>query len=75
MKTHLLSIAAAALLATSAAAPAAKTTQSEEAKAAQAAAADGGGKKICKRLQTSGTRLGERTCLSKQDWKKLENMD
>jgi hypothetical protein len=29
-------------------------------------------KKICKRLATSGTRMGERVCLTKQQWQKVE---
>jgi hypothetical protein len=31
-----------------------------------------GGKKVCKRLPTSGTRLAERVCLTKEEWKKVE---
>lgn len=29
-------------------------------------------KKICKRLATSGTRMAERVCLTKEEWKKVE---
>lgn len=29
-------------------------------------------KKICKRLATSGTRMFERVCLTKQQWEKVE---
>ena len=29
-------------------------------------------KKICKRLATSGTRMAERVCLTKQQWEKVE---
>lgn len=74
MKTQILSIvAAAALLGAGSAAAATKTGQSEEVKALQAAGS--GEKKVCKRLQVSGTRLAERTCLTKDEWKKLENMN
>lgn len=74
MKTQFLSIVAtAALLGAGTASAAVKTGQSEEVKALQAAGA--GEKKVCKRLQVSGTRLAERTCLTKEDWKKLDNMN
>jgi Spy/CpxP family protein refolding chaperone len=29
-------------------------------------------KKVCKRLETSGTRMAERVCLTKEEWKKVE---
>ena len=29
-------------------------------------------KKVCKLLQTSGTRMAERVCLTKEEWKKVE---
>jgi hypothetical protein len=29
-------------------------------------------KKICKRLATSGTRMAERVCLTKQHWEKVD---
>ena len=29
-------------------------------------------KKVCKRLATSGTRMAERVCLTKQQWEKVE---
>ena len=30
-------------------------------------------KKVCKRLATSGTRMAERVCLTKQQWEKVES--
>lgn len=33
------------------------------------------GKKICKRLATSGTRMAERVCLTKEQWKKVDELD
>jgi Spy/CpxP family protein refolding chaperone len=32
-------------------------------------------KKICKRLATSGTRMAERVCLTKEQWKKVDELD
>lgn len=29
-------------------------------------------KKVCRRLETSGTRMAERVCLTKDEWKKVE---
>ena len=29
-------------------------------------------KKVCKRLETSGTRMAERVCLTKEQWQKVE---
>ena len=73
MKTKLFSLAAATvLLGTAAAAPAAKTGQAED--KAASAAANTGEKKICKRLASSGTRLEPRACLTKAEWKKLEDL-
>lgn len=31
--------------------------------------------KVCKRLETSGTRMAERVCLTKEEWKKVEQLD
>jgi hypothetical protein len=76
MKTMIWSLAAAALLATATAAPAAvRTAQGEETKAEAANGKASGEKKICKRLETSGTRMTERACLTKAEWKKIEDMD
>lgn len=68
MRNKLLNLAAAGLLlGIAGAAPAAKTAGTED----KAAAAQAGEKKICKRLETSGTRLGERACHTKAEWKKI----
>jgi hypothetical protein len=78
MKKHLISVAAAAiLLASASAAPANKTSQGEPAKAAEAAGGGAGeAKKICRRLVNSGTRLGSgKTCHTKEEWKKIEQMN
>jgi hypothetical protein len=29
-------------------------------------------KKVCKRLETSGTRMAKRVCLTESEWKKVE---
>jgi hypothetical protein len=31
-----------------------------------------GEKKVCKRLETSGTRMAKRVCLTEEQWKKVE---
>lgn len=48
-------------------APSATSNQSNAEAAAPAE------KKICKRLETSGTRMFERVCLTKQQWQKVED--
>lgn len=74
MKTQILSIlTSAALLGGATAATAAKTAQNDV-KAVEATTG-AGEKKICKRLETSGTRMIARTCLTKQEWKKLDALD
>jgi hypothetical protein len=45
------------------------------ASAGQAAKASSEEKKICKRIETSGTRMWERVCLTKEEWKKVEELD
>ena len=62
------------------AAPASAQGNSQAATAAASAAAQGtkgakGEKKICKRLETSGTRMAERVCMTKDEWKKVEELD
>lgn len=46
------------------------TSQLAENKAGKAAE---GEKKICKRLATSGTRMADRVCLTKEQWKKVDD--
>lgn len=56
-----------------AAAPAtAKTADQEQAAAAPAAKADPAEKKVCKRLEMSGTRMADRVCLTREQWKKVD---
>jgi hypothetical protein len=52
--------------------PALKNILSHRARAAQAAKPTEAEKKVCKRLATSGTRMAERVCLTKQEWQKVE---
>jgi hypothetical protein len=68
-------VAAAALVAATAAPAATKAGQPEQDRPAVTAA--GGEKKICKRLERTGTRLGtkERACHTREEWKKIEEMD
>ena len=42
------------------------------ASAAQPSKAAAEEKKVCKRLETSGTRMAERVCLTKDEWKRVE---
>ena len=65
MRLISLAIVTAAL---SIAAPAAAKTNTQD----QAAAASGQQKKICKRLEVTGSRMGERVCLTKEQWKQAE---
>jgi hypothetical protein len=70
--TSIVSLSAALLLAAPVAAQGttqAGTTSSSAAQAAKPAEAE---KKVCKRLATSGTRMAERVCLTKQEWQKVE---
>ena len=49
-----------------------QTATAATASAAQPSKAAPEEKKICKRLETSGTRMAERVCLTKDEWKKVE---
>ena len=53
---------------------AAKTGAATKAELAEskAAKADEGERKICKRLATSGTRMADRVCMTKEQWKQAE---
>ena len=70
--TSLVSLPAALLLA---APVAAQSTTQVGAASTTAARAKPAEKKICKRLETSGTRMAERVCLTKEEWKKVEELD
>ena len=67
MRLLSLAIVSAAL---SIAAPAAAKTnvQADQAASGQSA------KKICKKLDTTGSRMGERVCLTKQQWKQVDQV-
>lgn len=67
---------AAALALTASPALAAKTVAKDEAVAEQGAStAASGERKICKRLQMTGTRMkNDRVCLTKAEWKEVDAM-
>lgn len=78
--TSVVTLSAALLLSSTAMAQDKKLASNEQASArvtnqvaaepeAAPAPAD---KKVCKRLATSGTRMAERVCLTKQQWEKVE---
>ena len=70
--TMFLALATALTFSTPLAAKTGAATKAEvaESKAGQAAECD---KKICKRLATSGTRMADRVCLTKEQWKQAED--
>jgi hypothetical protein len=64
---------AAALALSTAPAAAAKTSAKDQTLVQESAAA-AGDRKICRRLQNTGTRLrNDRVCLTKAEWKKIED--
>jgi hypothetical protein len=64
---------AAALVLSAAPAAAAKTSAKDQTLVQESAAA-AGDRKICRRLQNTGTRLrNDRVCLTKAEWKKIED--
>ena len=50
---------------------AAKTQPADEQIVAKAGAAE---KKVCKKLTVTGSRTGERVCLTRQQWKKVDEV-
>lgn len=64
-----LYLAAAVLLA---GAVPAHAQQTGNGKSANSAAPAAGEKKVCRKLVTSGTRMAEKVCLTKEEWKKVE---
>lgn len=68
-KMSWLALSAALILSASATAKSNGTADPAQQPAAKSATAD---KKICKRLPASGTRMEERVCLTKAEWKKVE---
>ena len=79
MQPRLMSTIAASLI-MAGTVPAAASVASSDAPSAQAqgksagavTVAETGEKKICKKLARSGTRMAEKTCLTKSEWKKVE---
>ena len=65
--TMFLAVAAALTLSVPASA---KTTQLAESK--QPADSKSSDKKVCKKVAATGSRMGERVCLTKEEWKKVE---
>lgn len=75
--TSIVTVSAALLLSSTAMAQDKKLAANEQPSAsapyqATAEAPVAAEKKICKRLVTSGTRMFERVCLTKQQWEKVE---
>jgi len=75
--TSIVTLSAALLLSSTAMAQDKKLAVNEQASAtatyqAPAETAAPAEKKICKRLATSGTRMVKPTCLTKQQWEKVE---
>jgi len=67
--SFIVSLAGAALMSTAAAAETKTPTEPAQRVEDKGASND---KKICKRLETSATRMVERICLTKEQWKKVE---
>lgn len=70
--TSIVSVSAALLIAAPVAAQGTSQAGTASASAAQVAKPADAEKKVCKRLETSGTRMAERVCLTKQEWQKVE---
>ena len=70
-KTMFLALATAITFSAPLAAKTGTTTKAELAES-KAGKADEGDRKICKRLSTSGTRMADRVCLTKDQWKKVD---
>lgn len=51
--------------------PAAAKTQDES---EQQKIGDTSDKKICKKLKVTGSRMGERVCLTREEWKQVEEL-
>ena len=64
---------AACLVATATAPAAANRAEANTSVPAETTASDSAQeKKICRRLATTGTRMERRTCLTKEQWKKVQ---
>jgi hypothetical protein len=73
IKNRIFAPLAAAALLVAGAAPAFAKSQDSQGNGSVASAEDKGARKICKRLQNSGTRLrNDRICLTATEWRKVE---
>ncbi|HWH17394.1 MAG TPA: hypothetical protein VNT77_03525 [Allosphingosinicella sp.] len=75
MRIQLFAIAATVLVAAPAAASEPANPAPPAAAAASSDAAPKAEKKICRWLNKSGTRMDEKVCLTKAEWKKIERED
>lgn len=73
MRTITLSILSAAVIAASPAV-AKNNAQASENQVATAATEAGSPKKVCRRLAGTGSRMAPRVCLTKEEWKQVEQV-
>ena len=73
MRTITLSILSAAIIAASPAA-AKNNAQASENQVGTATSEAGANKKICRRLPATGSRMTPRVCLTKEEWKQVEQV-
>lgn len=71
MTKFLIAAASISFLTTAAIAQSGTNTASSAAVANQVAPAQSAEKKICKRLDRTGSRMTEKVCLTKEDWEKV----
>ena len=71
MRTITLSILSAAIIATTPAV-AKNNAQASENQVGTAVSDDGAAKKICRRPAGTGSRLATKVCLTKEEWKQVE---
>ena len=65
---------AAALVLSATPALAAKTNAKDQAATEESGGATGSERKVCKRLENSGTRMkNDRVCLTRAEWRKVED--
>jgi predicted transglutaminase-like cysteine proteinase len=74
MRTITLSILSAAIIATSPAMAKNNAQQGTENQVGTAASDDGASKKVCRRLAGTGSRMTPRVCLTKEEWKQVEQV-
>jgi hypothetical protein len=71
--SSLITLSTTLLLATPAIAQSTSQTGAAAATAAQTEKTTAAEKKICRRLTISGSRMGERVCLTRDAWKKVDD--